>query len=368
MNRKKGKEKMKKIFLLITITASFCFAERIGVLKGDKNLKCDEEILIDLDTEDSNGDTHVVSGSTNPPGISLGGHAKFKYCVVDSKNMSRVGYDFAVLSLDNNCPSGTVKVGRHHDCEDSNNANSYTGNIYPNIVNNNATLFYCFVPKTSNPKQKYPFKNKNYGVFANVPSSDSIAHSEIKIDDQDSHKYLSNFSINLSFTTDKTTDDNPEPKDKPNGWAFFQVKTRSNVNEWYYESDTYVNRIKKIMSGSKNTTYHVIKWTARTAYITAKTANAEYANTSSTINNQTPIAATIKNITRTEINIDLKTAGDIDISMMNINGSLVSKITKENMQPGVHSINWNLENIPNGSYIAIIKQNNMVRSKKVVLK
>lgn len=358
---------MKKIFLLITIIASFCFAERIGVLKGDKNMKCDEEILIDLDTEDSNGDTRVVSGNKNPPGISLGGHAKFTYCVVDSKNMSSVNYDFAVLSLDYDCPSGTIKVGRHHDCEDSHNANSHKGNIYPNIVNNNATLFYCFVPKNSKAKQKYPFKNKNYGIFANK-SNDNIAHSEIKIDDQDSHKYISSFSINLSFTTDKTTDDNPEPKDKPSGWAFFQAKTRSNVNEWYYESETYVDRIKKIMSGSKNTTYHVIKWTGSTANITAKTANAEYANTPSTINNQAPIAATIKNITRTEINIDLKTAGDIDISMMNINGSLVSKITKENMQPGVHSINWNLESIPNGSYIAIIKQNNMVRSKKVVLK
>ena len=140
-----------------------CFAERIGVLKGDKNMKCDEEILIDLDTEDSNGDTRVVSGNKNPPGISLGGHAKFTYCVVDSKNMSSVNYDFAVLSLDYDYPSGTIKVGRHHDCEDSHNANSHKGNIYPNIVNNNATLFYCFVPKNSKAKQNYPFKNKNYG-------------------------------------------------------------------------------------------------------------------------------------------------------------------------------------------------------------
>lgn len=361
---------MKKLILLVTIITSVSFATRIGVLKGDKNMKCNEEILIDLDTEDSNGDTRVLKGNPNPPGITLGGHARFTYCVVDSKEMSNVSFDFAVLSLDHNCPSGTTRVGRHHDTEDSHNANSHKGNIYPNIVDNNATLFYCFVPKVSKPKQKFPFKNKNYGIFANPTDTTNMSHSEIKIDDQDSHKYLSNFTIKLNFTTDKTTKDNPNPENSTSGYGFFKVKTRSNVNEWYYGGapDDIVKRINKIMTGTKNTNYHTVKWTGKSSAILSKVAEEDLYNTPSITENQVTTAARIKNISRAGINIDLKSAGNVEILITNINGSTVTKISKEYMLPGIHSINWNSTNIPNGSYIATIKQNGMISSNKVILK
>lgn len=369
---------MKKIILLITIIATASFAARIGVLKADKNKKCSEEILIDLDTEDSHGDTHVVSGDENPPGISLGGHAKFTYCVLNVSTMPKSPFDYAVLRLDNDCPKGGLLIGRHHDTEDSHNANSSKGNIYPNVVNKNATLEYCFVKKTSKPDRKYPF-DKAYGVFANPSDKTNMKHSKIKIDDEDDNGF-----IGFGYKCVDPNKNNPNPAYEPSNhtydetygssnskqvsYCYPRLKYDKNANYWIWP-DNFVDtaRVQKIMSGTVNTTYHVTWWTGSSSAILAKSANMEYAVADNHAISA-PVAATVRNVTRSGMDIDLKTAGDVEISLVGINGSSVVKIARQNMQPGVHSISWSSANVPNGRYIAVIKQNGMVRGKNIILK
>ena len=121
---------MKKIYLLVTLMASMSFATRIGVLMNSSSCETGETVLIDMDVEDSNNDTKVVDGKKENlpnPGVSLGGHVKFKYCVLNVSSLTQVKFDYAVLRLDKKCPSGTYPFQRHHDNEDSNNANDYKG-------------------------------------------------------------------------------------------------------------------------------------------------------------------------------------------------------------------------------------------------
>lgn len=122
--------------------------------------------------------------------------------------------------MDTDCLEGTQAFNRHHDTEDSHNANTSTGNLGPNVVTKNATLEYCFVPADENSTLAYPFA-KEYGVFANY-SSTNIVHSKIYMDDEDS--------------------------DNANSW------------EWYDTPSDIKERIKIIMNGSSNTIYFVVKW------------------------------------------------------------------------------------------------------------
>lgn len=200
-------------------------AVRIGLLKRDNTYTCEEEISFYLDLEDDDNDNRVISGSSTPPGISLSsGGVTFTYCVkiYDGENgeIPKVGYDYAVLRLDENCPKGTYPFRRRHDTEDDDNNNSYSGNIWPNEINDNAKLEYCFVPADEKSKEEFPFEDY-YGVFANK-SSNNIIHSEIKLDDED--------------------DDNN------NSWF------------WYNTPKDIQNRIQNIMNGSSNTICHVIKY------------------------------------------------------------------------------------------------------------
>ena len=125
----------------------------IGLLK-DKG-SCKRPLKIDLDVEDDNNRTGVQNKTNpNPPGIELGGHAVFNYCAVDVDEIPRVPYDYMVLKLGKFCPKGTLHVTRRHDTEDSNNANDYSGDIWPSEVWSNARLEYCFVPADGGSKTR----------------------------------------------------------------------------------------------------------------------------------------------------------------------------------------------------------------------
>ena len=200
-------------------------ASKIAVLKKDLNFTCNEEFSFRLDLEDDDNGSEIVSGDPNPPGILVGaGGITFTYCVLEMADFDdqipRVPYDYIVLRMDADCPEGTQAFNRHHDTEDSHNANTSTGNLGPNVVTKNATLEYCFVPADENSTLAYPFA-KEYGVFANY-SSTNIVHSKIYMDDEDS--------------------------DNANSW------------EWYDTPSDIKERIKIIMNGSSNTIYFVVKW------------------------------------------------------------------------------------------------------------
>ena len=302
---------------------------RIGVLKN--GLKCENgEVAIYLDVEDSNNKSGV-SGAGNPPGISVGkGSVKFTYCVLERDVMPKVPYDYAVLRLDFECPEGAKKLGRFHDTEDSNNENQYWGNIWPSVVTNNADLEYCVAFTDGKADRKYPFESK-YGVFANPSSSVSkyISHSQIHIDDEDSH----------------------------------------NENDWYwYREKSTKDLSKNIMDGDNNTDYHVIKWTGSDQAMLAKSTEVADNSVSSAYVAAAPLAPAIKGLNRSVVSVELKSAGDAKISVVNVNGAQIANVVEKNLQPGVHQIKWNSGMVPSGRYIVKIEQNGMVNAKNVILK
>jgi len=197
---------------------------KIGVLKKNPTI-CNEEFSFYLDLEDSDSDNKIISGDKNPPGIQISnGGVRFTYCRLDIDGeygpIPRVPYDYIVLRLSDNCPFGTYPFRRYHDTEDDNNSNSNPGNIGPNAINRNATLEYCFVPADENSVLEYPFED-DYGIFANI-SSETIIHSEIKLDDEDDNNN--------------------------NSW------------DWYKAPNDIQTRIKEIMNGKSNTIYHVVSY------------------------------------------------------------------------------------------------------------
>ena len=367
---------MKKEYLLILLATSMSFATRIGVLKKDANFKCKEQVTIDLDVEDSHNATTVVSGTKSLPGISLGGHAVFTYCVLNVNSMPASPFDYAVLRLDKKCPEGTKQFSRHHDTEDSRNRNSHSGNISPNIVNKNATLEYCFVPADEKTKNKYPSFDKNYGdkygVFANPDFNknpvkkwkDNIAHSEILIDDEDSHS-----DEKASVCLDRGKKKNGVPVIE-----CFHLGDANNANYWnllLVMDDDIENRIKKIMNGTNNTTYHVVQWKSSASAMLGKSAVVDASNESfaeNTLVAAAPLAPAIRGLDRNVVAVELKSAGDAKISVVNVKGAVIANIAEKNLQPGVHQVKWNSGMVPSGRYVVKIEQNGMVDAKNVILK
>ena len=140
---------MNKLVLLVTFATSISFATKIGVLKADQNFKCNKEITIDLDVEDTRNKTKIVDGDENPPVYfsKKRGHIIFNYCILDVNELPKVPYTYAVLRLDEECPSGAFKFARFHDTEDTKNANSPKNSqaVWPSVIDNNASLEYCLV-------------------------------------------------------------------------------------------------------------------------------------------------------------------------------------------------------------------------------
>ena len=306
---------------------------KIGVLKNGSNFSCDEEVSITIDAEDSNNGTTVVSGNTTPPGISLGGTVTFTYCTFEVSSLRPVPYDYAVLKLSYDCPAGSYSIKRHHDTEDSDNANGHTGYFYPNVITDNADLYYCFMPGRVNAtKWLYPFSTQ-YGIFANPSTSYSnMAHSEIYIDDEDSNN--------------------------GNSWSY-DFKGLS----WFKKIDMQA-RANAIMNGTSNTTYHVIKWSGSTL---GKTTGNSISVENSLVA-ASPLAPAIKGLNRSAVAVEIKSKGAVKISIVNANGSVVANVNQENLQPGVHNIMWNSGMVPSGRYIVKIEQNGKVNAKSVILK
>lgn len=308
------------------------FNKMVGVLKKNDQSPCDYETVIDLDVEDEHNSSGVISGNKNPAGIKKdGGHVKFTYCTVEFTSSNRATFDYVVLKMDKECPENTYPFRRHHDTEDDENANSFTGIIWPSMVKDNADLEYCFVPAKSNGA-KYPF-SKHYGVFANPDKSNAnIYHSAFKVDDEDS--------------------------DNANSWY------------WYGKDDkSFQKKVKNIIEAGDNTIYHAIQWNGGSLKKNLGVMVAEDLENSEVRNVVVkPSAAVIKGLSRSEIGIELSSPGNVEISIVNTKGVVVAKIAKDWLLPGAQHIKWNSENVPNGRYVVTIKQNGIFSGKSFVLK
>ena len=127
------------------------------------------------------------------------------------------------------------------------------------------------------------------------------------------------------------------------------------------------NRAKVIMSGTTNTTYHVVKWNGGSLLKSAETEIASKPVDNMVVMNK-PLPATLKGINRSTMSVELQSQGDVEVSIVDIHGSVVAKIAENNLKPGVHQIHWNSANVPNGFYVVSVKQNGMVSAKNVILK
>ena len=331
-----------------------CFATRIGVLKGKD--ACAEQITIHLDTEDNNPSNKFIEPELEPGellpttnmieyGIDLQkSKITFRYCVLDVPDSSlvngehAVSYDYAVLMLDTKCPLGTHKFKRHHDTEDKNNKNYYEGNISPNVVNRDADLFYCFVPATLRSPKSYPFEG--YGIFAKTYKT----------------AYIITNGKGQSFQTEISG-------------IYIDDEDKNNENSWNYYGYSPESRPGAIIDGTKNTTMFVSYWgTISNAFGIPVSKNGSVDNSATNAGAEQLAAPTIKSLDHTAIAVDLKSAGDVSISVTNANGAVVANIAENNLQPGVHQIKWHAGAIPNGRYIVTIKQNGMVNAKNVILK
>lgn len=69
------------------------------------------------------------------------------------------------------------------------------------------------------------------------------------------------------------------------------------------------------------------------------------------------------------INIDfnLTEKSKVDISIFSIDGKKVQNILSEEKLSGKHSINWQNNNLPEGTYFVKIQTNNNIESKKIII-
>ena len=361
---------MNKIYLVTLMVASMCFAARIGVLRGE-NACPGETVFIKLNTEDDdNPSTRILSqrrdgkdvtpGSIPVPGVYISEDKTsitFRYCVFNVLDFNNGGYrtpyDYAVLLLDDACPTGSYKVKRHHDTEDGKDNYSW-GNVYPNEIGHNADLYYCFVPKKTCPTPSdcsfapsFPggglYEN---GFFAYAPNYVGVSGTN-------SH------GVNYVYTLFETQ-------------IFIDDENSRNENSWDYYglSSTYRTAFNKFMYNAgerqKDTEMYVAYSYHRPNGGLNKTAAEEVV--AKPVNAEQLSAPMVKGLDRSAVAVELKSAGDVRISIANVKGAIVANIVENNLQAGVHQIKWNSGVIPNGRYIVTVKQNGMVNAKNVILK
>lgn len=313
------------------------FNNRIGLLV-DKDYVCPgfngKKNYIHIDAEDTNPATKISSGSKNPKGVVIDDkkNPEFYYCPLRVSNMSlyQATYDYIVLKLDDECPSGSYEFVRYHDTEDNTPSNKVYGFMEPSVIQKDAKMYYCFVPAATKNGKSYPFAS-TYGIFANPTASSNISKSTLHVDDEDTRNN--------------------------NSWNFFNL------------SDDYISRIKNIISGSVDTDYRI-------AWMTGSSATKEAASEAKPVVAENmvnaPIAApsgvAIKGISRTAMNVELLSEGKVEINLIGVDGHSYASITTENLQPGSHSINWNSAKVPAGRYIMSVKQNGIASGKSIILK
>ena len=294
------------------------------------------DVMFSIESESDDCASRIIG--PKPNGISVSSNRVFfQYCIFEYDELPRVSYDYAVLRLDDQCPVGSYPFRRTHDTEDDWGQNFVYGPVWPNSVGSNADFEYCFVPKDPTSTKVYPFdmtytNDYNTSVFANVNKT-GLAQSTLYVDDEDSNN--------------------------DNSWYYYGL-SKNKANE-----KAIIDRMQNIMSGSKNTTYHIV---TRVNPNAAKSAEVADNSVSSAYVAAVPLAPAIKGLNRSVVSVELKSAGDAKISVVNVNGAQIANVVEKNLQPGVHQVKWNSGMVPSGRDIVKVEQNGMVNAKNVILK
>ncbi len=295
-----------------------------------------------LDTEDNNNESGVT-GDNGFRGVLKHNSKKdirFHYCIEDFRDFKPVPYDYVVLRLDENCPSGTHPFARIHDTEDKNNKNYVNGHIRPSVIDkDHARLEYCFVPLTPNAPYEFPLEGNNYEFFANRSSTNTVAIATAHIDDED--------------------------KNNENGWDFYGMDDENSTN---YKPGI-VNRIKSIVyANGKDTDYKLIK-RKNSLKKRAEVASADApVPTDNMVVVNKPAAAALRGFDHSSVSFEIKTAGNAKVTITNAKGAVVANIAKENLEPGIHTVQWHSGIVPSGLYILKIEHNGKTTANSVILK
>ena len=309
---------------------------RVGVLINGSS--CDFDIhTITLGTEKDVAGTKIVQGNRNPLGITISSDNRqitFRYCTVYADRLPRTPYAYAVLRLDSECPVGSYPVTRKHDTENEGNPNSSSQYIWPNKVKKDAWLEYCFVAGKRGSTLTYPFTNEKYGVFSYFNnSSNPIAYTRINVED--------------------------EHKNNANSWDWSAVPLHLESIFWDIMNGYY---------GKTYTTYNVIKWIGGSlSKSAAEVADAPISKGQPLVA-LAPLAPAIKGLSRSAVAVELKSAGDVKVSIVGVNGAVIANIAEKGLLAGAHQIKWNAGMVPSGRYVVKIEQNGMVNAKNVILK
>ncbi|MCY1015908.1 hypothetical protein [Pyxidicoccus sp. MSG2] len=166
-------------------------ANYVGVISGTGTCPGNvETIRINMDNEDR-AEASNVSGWVGATNVDGNGNINYVFCRVDGTQFhslaaaNSANYNYAVLKLDQSCPEGAVEFSRYFDNEDNNNKNSYSGNIFPNVVNNNSTLRFCLFKGDGSIASAFPSLGFEYGVFAASQFVFTSARGYIYSDDED---------------------------------------------------------------------------------------------------------------------------------------------------------------------------------------
>ena len=313
------------------------FKSRVGVLGRN----CPSQFIdykITMDTEDNNPETRFI-GDIGFRGVEVFGRKKdvhFYFCAVDFHDLKPVPYDHVVLRMDENCPDGTYPFSRIHDTEDKNNINEVEGHGWPSVVDKDIRLEFCFVPASPNSKNKFPLDG-DFEFFANVPNDPTIASTTLHIDDEDSNC--------------------------KNNWDYYGKLNNTELR----------NRIHRIISGqgimyTKDTDYKIIrKMRPLGKSAEVATPDAPVSGDNMVVVN-TPAAAVLKGFDHSSVSFEIETAGNTKVTITNAKGATVAKIAKDNLEPGIHHVEWHSGIVPNGVYFVRIEHKGKTSANTVFLK
>ena len=321
---------MKKILAMVLLYTSLSSAVYVGVMGYP--VLCPDRMQreVYLDAEDHNNISGIVDGEQKVPyGVSFAlGRVGFVYCRMSSEHLQPVPYDYAVLRMDNECPAGGYKFRRHHDTEDHNNNNATNSDFWPSVIGKDADLEYCFMPATPGATANFPVKLfGRFGVFGTYRNG-TVHYTQILVDDEDT----------------------------------------KNANSWYWygqdNNTALIARIKKLVSdkGGKDT-YYSFTWKNP---FWDKLGGAAPALAEK--NTDKPAAAEVKGFNHSTVAFEVKSAGIATVTVSDLNGAVVAKVTTDYLQPGTHRVEWHSGIVPNGRYVVTIEHNGVTSGKNVILK
>lgn len=320
---------MKKILAMVLLYTSLSSAVYVGVMGYP--VLCPDRMQreVYLDAEDHNNISGIVDGEQKVPyGVSFAlGRVGFVYCRMSSEHLQPVPYDYAVLRMDNECPAGGYKFRRHHDTEDHNNNNATNSDFWPSVIGKDADLEYCFMPATPGATADFPVKLfGRFGVFGTYRHG-TVHYTQILVDDEDTKN--------------------------ANSWHWYGQDNNTNL----------INRIKAIVSDKGKDTYYSFSWVDpfwdKIGIVDAPTF-AE-----NVIDNAVP---EVKGFGRSAVSFELKSAGIAVVTISNLNGAEVARITTNFLPSGLHRVEWHSGAVPNGRYVVTIEHNGKVSGKNVILK